>query len=81
MKAKIMNFIFRRLIPFSFIDGHKTEIARYVTFVSAVLLIVARFFPQYAVLVDESNAAITMLLGIAGIEIGKMDAEVKNAQK
>lgn len=78
MKKWLFNLMFRKLPILSWVDGHKTEISRYVTFISTIALLVAQFFPQYAGLITEGLAQLGVILGLVGIEIGKMDKEVKN---
>lgn len=81
MKDKIVrmifNFIFRKVPILNWLDGHKTTISRIAAVVSATLLAVAMYFPEYAPITDQVMLAVSTLLSLVGIEIGKIDKEIK----
>ena len=72
MRSWLFKKIFSEWIPFKWIDGHKTDIARFAAFVSGVLVVVTQFFPEYAPFIDQGQAGIAALLSLLGIELGKL---------
>lgn len=78
LRDKIILFVFSKLVPLSWLDGYKTSISRIATIISAALTIGAAQFPEYIDFISEANAAILTVLGLVGIEIGKIHKEVKD---
>ena len=77
MRAWLFRFIFKDLIPFKWIDGYKTEIARLAAFISALLVIAVEYFPEYVPMINQSQSFLLMLLSLWGIDIGKQHKELK----
>lgn len=80
IRNSVFEFLFRKLIPFKWIDGHKTQIARISTTVFSVLTVVATIYPEYVDFISETQAAIGTLLSLVGIEIAKIDREIKSVK-
>lgn len=77
MKRTLVRWFLEDTIPFKWIDGHKTEIARYATFSFAVLTLVAQYFPEYAPFITQGQAMLLTLLSLVGVEIGRSHKEAK----
>lgn len=77
MKAYIFKFLFEKLIPFSWINGNKTEISKYATFISSILLLATEFFPEYVPYLTQTQAIIATVLSLVGIQIGQEHKEIK----
>lgn len=81
MKEWIFRKVFSEWIPFKWIDGHKTEIARLFTFLSGLLLLLQKTLPQYAGVLMDVNAQLMALIGLLGIQIAQAHREIKSGAK
>lgn len=77
IRAWIFRKVFSELPPFKWIDGHKTEISKVLTFIFAVATIAAQFFPAHTLLINEGLALLATLASALGIVIGKVHAADK----
>jgi len=77
MKNLIFKYVFEKWIPFRWINNHKTDISRVVTLVCSLAFVVGQYYPQYVPYISQTQAFVGTLLGLVGIEIGKMHKEVK----
>ena len=77
MRKWLFEKIFSRWIPFKWIDGHKTDIARIAAFIAAVMLVGGEHFPDYVPILDEAQSLLIVVLSLLGIELGKIHKEDK----
>ena len=77
MRQWLFKQLFENWIPFKWIDGNKTEIARWAAFALATLSVVAQFWPEYAPFVDAAQAKAGTILALVGVEIGRWHKEDK----
>lgn len=81
MREWLFKQIFSKLIPFKWIDGHKTDIARIAAFISGLLLLAQEFFPEYLPFLTQGQLILTTILSLVGVEIGKAHREDKENEK
>jgi len=77
MRAWLFQKFFSDWVPFKWIDGHKTDIARVATFVFAVLVVATEYYPEFVPFIDQFSAVMATVLGLFGIEVGKQHKELK----
>lgn len=77
IRAWLFKKVFSDLPPFKWIDGHKEEIAKVLTFIFAISAIAAEFFPQYALIINESVALIATIASALGILVAKVHSADK----
>ncbi len=77
----IKTFIFKKLlsewIPFSWIDGKKKQIGRFVVIASTFLAAVKTLWPQYLPEISQADTFLGIIAGLVGVEIAEVHDEVK----
>ena len=78
MRKWLFEFLFKKIIPFKWIDGQKTSISRWAAFISALLLSGVELFPEYVPFITQGQALLATVLSLLGIELGKVHKGDKN---
>lgn len=76
----LKKFIYKKVlsewVPFSWIDGHKKQIARWAAFISAVLMAGEAYLPEYTIF-DMLNNQLLAILSLLGISLAEAHDEAK----
>lgn len=81
LRRKMFQLVFEEIVPFKWINGHKTQIARVATAVFATLYTFAQFFPEIQVPLEHVHALAGTVLGLFAIELGKIHREDKHRRR
>ena len=77
----LKTFLFKKIlsewIPLSWLDGHKKEISRAITFIAAALLVAKQIFPEFLPVISSLEAFVALLAGLVGKEIAEVHDELK----
>ena len=63
--------LFENIVPFKWINGNKTEIAKVALLLSAAIAAAQEIYPEIP-WVGQLDAQWAMLLSVLGIEVGRM---------
>lgn len=71
MKEWLMKLVFEKMFPLKWLDGYKTQLSQFVTFLSAALYLLVEHYPTYSSLVTPAQAGIATICGLIGVTLGQ----------